>query len=488
MVLLLACTDPSETVDTEKAVDSASDDTARDTSIDTATDTAGDTAGDTAVPCEIEWSFSGPQDGTELFSGTRYDWLLTVPSGAVASIDTSTCVSVSDTHRLCSYTPTTQQAVAIEVVSGECTDYGKFAINTRAAEGIWPNGERFPVMMYEATEEDMATLAAAGVNVVQAYVSLDDGTYESFAATAEAEGVQVVGAIRDAADFELLKDDTRIAFWSLPEEQRYWYPEEMAVITELSALIHGSDDRPVYMYLPGHYPPDDLLPYISYLDYIGAGAYVEYSAQPHVWARWRAESEVEAIESLGYTTAARVPLALPGTFDYEGESPTSEEAIHDSFAGLVGGAMGWFPFAWWHARYDAGSTATDGLLWVAERLGGADAAGEWMLHGEPTDVHWRAVAGETELRFTPMYLEEQTVPAQAVRGWTHHQELLVLVVNSSEAAATVTLMDMPGPYAWALGSGDFYTAVTGDDGLTFTVPLPGLGVVLLRVPQEPGGI
>ncbi len=489
-MLLLACAQPlADGPDDDKpgehsgVDDTAATDTGDTGDDDTAVRDTGDT-GDTG-DCTVDWAYSGPTHGSELFSGTRYDWLLRLPEGASAAVDGQPCALVDASHALCALTLDGQRALALEVTHGACTVYEKLSVTNVTPEGVYPAGNRFPVMMYEATEDDMPTLAAAGVNVVQAYVSLDDDTYENFAAVAEANGVQVVGQVRDAADFDLLKADPRVAFWSLPEELRYWYEDEMATVTDLSSLIHAEDARPVYMYIPGHYPPDDILPYVPYLDLVGAGAYVEYSAQPHVWARWRAESEIEALEAAGYTTAERTPLTLPGTFDYEGQSPTADEAVHDSFAGIVGGALGWFPFAWWHARYDAGSTATEGLLWTAERLGGADAVGEWILHGEETTVNWRTVVGETEVSFTPMYLEERTEPAQAVRAWARHDELLVLVVNSSAEAATVHLTEMPGYFAWKLGTEEVLTGVTGDDGIAHTVSLDGLGVAVLRVPREP---
>jgi hypothetical protein len=454
----------------------------------------GETGDSSVDPCEeAQLLWHGPTDGDTLFTGTRYLWSVWAENhggGAEYAIAAGSGDSGCDSSQYwtptCWWVPEAEGETTVRLSADPygCPVDATLSVKVREPVGIYPAGDRFPVAMYEATVEDLGLLASHGVNLVQSYDSTADGSWQAWAAAAAAEGLSVVGPVASEEEFAALAGDATlaeaIAWWSLPEEQRYWYPDEMATVTTLADAIHAADSRPVFMYIPGNYAASDIANYVPWLDLIGAGAYAEYSGQPHVWVRWRAESEIEAIESMGHDLDERTPLGLPGAFVSELGTPTEEEAIHDVFASIVGGARGIFPFAWYHAVYDEGSTADEGLLWAAERLGGVDGVGEWILHGEEVELDWSA-SGETEITLNPEGVGEETVPAQAVRAWSRYGTVVIVAVNSSESPVRIGLSGLPGVDGEFLGSDEEWHGSDGNHEGRGTVELDGLGVALLQV-------
>lgn len=426
-------------------------------------DTAGD-SGDSGQDCP-EVALVAPV-GVELWVGSRYDLVLS--GAASASMDGAAmlCEPV-DGLLICPFTPDAAGAPALAAAPTDCPERALGALSVVAPQGVYPRGDRLMVGLYSADETAAATLAdllAAGVNAVHTYAGGDDlAAWED-----EAAGLGLLYSkhVGSADEVAAAVADPDAGWWDLPEELRYWYPDELALLTELSSALRDADDRPVYMYIPGHYTAEDIVPYVDALDLIGAGAYVEYAGQPHVWVRYRVESEIEAIEAAGYTTDERTPLGVVGVWNseiygYPGV-PDRTEVVHDHLAALAAGARGLYTFSWWHAVVDpdVGDSA-DGVLEIARRVSGAEALGEWILRGE--DLGELAVgSGEAELLVTPYgYSEALSYPAVWARAWRHAGAWTIVVVNSSESAVSATLSGLPGSRAERVYDGLVETATDG---------------------------
>lgn len=452
LLLLHACPGPSK----------------RDTPTDTGTgptpDTAGDTGSDTGAEC-VPPVLMAPLE-VDLWRGSRYDLVLSGTGDVWVGGLPLTCTS-ADGRLICPFTPADEGSFSVTAARPGCPDMDLGHVAVVEPRGVYPLGERFMVALYSAEDTEKAALAdlqEAGFNAVHTYS--EGAALEAWEAQAVALGlpfsrhVEAVGEVPDAVTAE------GAGWWDLPEEQRYWYPEEMALVTDLSAALRAVDDRPVYMYLPGHYGVQDIQYYVDALDLIGAGAYVEYQGQPHAWVRWRVESEVQAIEAGGYTVQERTPLGVVGVFnDGVGGVPDGTEVLHDHLAALAAGARGLYTFSWWHAVRDpdVGDSA-DALMEVATRVSGMEAVGEWILRGEDLGLLPLTITGgEMEIEVTPYGATAPIAyPGVWARAWRHAGAWTVVVVNSSEEPATAVLSGLPGTRTERVYDGVEETAPAGE--------------------------
>lgn len=214
--------------------------------------------------------------------------------------------------------------------------FGTFALAGQAAgvpacadeSGIYPQGRIFPLALYSIdTAHEMLSVKRYGWNIAHTYGFtpdfLDLSARSGFFALAPLPGKDKPIPEGDAraiiADLPVRKN---LAWWDLPEERRSWYPNEMAIITSYSQWTRKYDPlkRPNYMYIPGHYLPTDIKPYIPYLDIVPASVYTTDSLQPHAWVRWRMEATIEAIKLAGarigpdYLGGEKTPVAVVELF------------------------------------------------------------------------------------------------------------------------------------------------------------------------------
>ncbi|MDP7110677.1 MAG: hypothetical protein QGH45_01870, partial [Myxococcota bacterium] len=377
-----------------------------------------------------------PTGSEALFVGTRYDLLAHVSGETTAALDaadaTAECDELTAAGLLhCGFVPRSPGALTLTVTAGGAAA----AVDVDVSEpgALIPTGDQFIVGMYEVySEEAMAALAASHFNLVQTYPSLYYTTQE-WQDWAAAAGLYTfadidLGATTEEtiAAIEELGAQPQVGWWDLPEEQRYWYADEMATVVDLSALCRAHDPggRPVYMYIPGHYHADDIAHYVDHLDIIGTGTYVNYSGQPHAWVRWRMEENLAAIADAGYTTADRVPVSIPAIFRYEGAAdPTPAEVRFDAFESLASGALGIVYFGWWYAENVLDPAVGEEVYRVGDLIGGEAGFGEAVLHGVAHgELDVVVLQGpEQGPEFTPIYYPTPVVyPAIHAVAWDHH--------------------------------------------------------------------
>ena len=421
-----------------------------------ATDGGGDTGGagsetgggDTGEGCPPPTLLA--PTGIDLWAGSRYDLVLAGADGAALDGTELACEPLAG-RLVCPWTPEAAGQVALTAWASGCEPADLGALAAVAPEGVLPGGDRFPMLVYEAESTAFAELAAAGVNGVQTYATGE--ALAEWQAEAEAAGLPYSFHVDATEEIAAGLAAAGLGWWDLPEESRYWYEDELALIQALAAAIRAVDDRPVYMYLPGHYLASDIAWYVDTLDIIGAGAYAEYQGQPHAWIRWRVESEIEAIEQAGYTTDDRLPLGVIGVFDstpYGGDGSDATEVVHDHLAAVAAGARGLYTFAWWHAVHDANmADSADAILEVAERVEGAEALGEWVARGvDEGDLDVTVTGGPDEVAVTPLYAEEALrYPSVRARAWSHAGAWAVVVVNSAEEPVEAVVSGLPGERA-----------------------------------------
>jgi hypothetical protein len=276
---------------------------------------------------------------------------------------------------------------------------------------VYPEGTRFPLGLYSIhTEEEMAEAAQAGWNIAHRYsfeasfldlvqaagwtalphltgkcrqplpvqqpaAQTGDARRQpptTGAAAANPEEAGDTGKGFEAEERAQTEEEAAevirelgaydcVAWWDLPEEQRYWRDEEFELIQNLSAWTRKYDprQRPNYMYIPGHYAADAIARYVPYLDIIGAGTYTEYAQQPRAWVRWRTEETIRGIELAGYEigpdyrNGQKTPIGIPMLFysrDHCFAAMGPRQAYHDFWSCIASGARGILLFSYWHKR------------------------------------------------------------------------------------------------------------------------------------------
>lgn len=369
-----------------------------------------------------------------------------------------------------------------------------------AAEAIYPVGTRFPLMLYSIhTADEMGEVEAAGWNVAHRYRFTGDffaevekagwlcvahlegktkvdnappspvektGKSAGAANLEEADGTGEAVAPAErlrtedevAADIRSYAEHDALAWWDLPEEQRWWYPNEYQIVKNLSAWTRKYDPktRPNYMYIPGHYMSKSFAKYLEYLDIVGAGTYTEYSHQPRAWVRWRMEETVRAIKDAGfrvgrdYLNGEKTPIGIPMLFSsglHKMDPITPTGAYHDFWSCIASGARGIFLFSFWHRR-DLPifqKTWSDGYNRAARNLHRVPGLDQALLFGEEVPLTVTVTKGAPRTStFRPYGVEEDiSLPSINVLARKHNGALYIVAVSSQERPVTATISGLP---------------------------------------------
>lgn len=328
-------------------------------------------------------------------------------------------------------------------------------------ERPYPQGDAFPLGAYSLQPaEEMAGVASFGWNFGHSYqfdldyltAALENGLYSLARVPRVGEDTtweDVRAAIEQYAQQE------NVLWWDLPEELRYWVPEEEEMLARMSQMTREIDpmQRPNYMYMPTHVTAERIAMDAPHLDIIGCGAYTEYHHMPRSWIRYAIEREIEGIRQAGfevgqdYLSGEKTPIAVLQLFYQPGNmsiiSPI--DARHDFWASIAAGARGVLIFSYWHKRDGGVLQATwDAYVECAQQLTEADL-GPVVLFGEPYEVSFGIIGGpRMSAPFTPYgYNHEIRYPSLNVRAWTYEGDLYVIAVNSAERGVTARLFGLP---------------------------------------------
>jgi hypothetical protein len=342
-------------------------------------------------------------------------------------------------------------------------------------DGVYPQGKRFPLALYSiADPDDLRVVRQFGFNLAHNYgfnpaylETCAEANLFALASLSSREdpktGVhKTLPAEQLAEVIQQWASSDWLGWWDLPEERRYWIPDEMAIIRDYGQATRQFDPakRPNYMYLPGHYPDSDVAHYVPHLDLICASVYTTYSLMPHAWVRWRMESTVRAIEMAGATIGAnylageKTPVAVLQMF-YEQHNPemaprimTAAGAYHDVWECIVSGARGLLVFSYYHRRDKSAYEAVwQAYAKAASEISGPEQLGQMILHGRQVDApSVKVVAGCTRtVEFIPHGTKLKPISFPSIhvlaKAWRDH--LYVIAVNSADDPVTAELSGLP---------------------------------------------
>jgi hypothetical protein len=343
--------------------------------------------------------------------------------------------------------------------SAAVADFGELARNGFTMVGPWyvPAPDR---ALLDAA-------SAAGLGVVFPLGDPQGRTRGAFAASAADTWASTTSGVHAVADHPAV-----IAWYVLPEEVRYWEPDELAHLATTTAAIRAADPRrrPILSYQPNDHDRVALAPVLEHLDVATKGMYPGYAG--HGDARAFVPWSVDELEAASDSPAWVVAEMFE---DRPGADAASIMAWvrHDVYAGLVAGARGVLVYSGFRRRgfthYDDYFAA---YLAVARELNGPLALGDVLLRGASCeDGAIEVLDGAGEVSFVAAG-DTQVMPALGRRVIAHDGARFLWLVSSSKAALVVR----------ASGWGDA-TMVSRSAGARHDgerVHLPAWGVAVLR--------
>jgi hypothetical protein len=233
-------------------------------------------------------------------------------------------------------------------------------------------GQRFALDLY-ALNVDFQKVTTSGWNCAHSYNSVPpDPKYLDYISTCKSAGLLNFGTLPSKGDIaqgrqglpeaeirqyiDDMEATQNIAFWNLPEEQRYWKPDEFDIVKNYAAWTRKYDGskRPNYMYIPGHYSAKDVAKYVPYLDILPASCYPNNNSTANAYVRWSIERTFEGIAiaqaSVGrnYLVGDKTVMAILELFDEAGMSP--EQSWHDFWLAVASDVRGIHVYAYHYRR------------------------------------------------------------------------------------------------------------------------------------------
>ncbi len=358
------------------------------------------------------------------------------------------------------------------------------ATATALGHGVYPRGNAFPLQLYSLQPDaDVPGVAANGWNIGHRYgwaqvsnpvagESSLNALMQTFAQS-DMQGLPHLpdyrnkdrkGAVyytewarADMANWiQAIAPNRNIAYWDLPEEQRYWKPSELQIVKDYSAWTRANDplQRPNYMYIPWNYTAAQVSHYVPYLDIVPASAYAEEARQPHAWVRWRMEETIRGIQQAGatigrdYLHGQKTPVGIIELDRSKwGTAPTPAETNHDFWQLIASGAKGIFVFSYFHRNDDKGALIPN---WNLLQQDAAEVAGSELGHvilkGTPvTGVTTSVLSGPSQtVSFTPPgYTTSFQFPSIHLMVQQWHRSTYIIAVNSTDQPVTARLSNLP---------------------------------------------
>jgi hypothetical protein len=378
------------------------------------------------------------------------------------------------------------------------------------AQDVYPQRSAFPLQLYAlAPDRDIPLVAPDGWNIGHRYGWAQGGagteSLNTFIHTLALSGMDCLtplpafGTVDSgrtewadgdvAAWIGALAANANIAYWDLPEELRYWLPNELQVVQDYAAWTRTYDPwlRPNFMYIPGHYTQTDVQQYVPYLDIISASAYADNAGMPHAWVRWRMEETLRGIAQAGgvigsdYLNGEKTSVGIVQLFvGSNGVIPTADQTYHDFWQLIVSGAKGIFVFSYARRNDQSGALLPNWnrLRQAAAQLMGPEQLGAMVLYGQPvTDVTVTVRSGPAQTvsfipfgYHTPFQFPSIHVFCQQWNGSTY-----LIAVNSTDQNVTASIATLPparGDSATVL----FESRTVPISGASFTDSFPAWGV------------
>lgn len=353
------------------------------------------------------------------------------------------------------------------------------ALATAQGQGVYPQGSVFPLEVYSLQpDSDILPVAGNGWNIGHRYgwneVSDPSSGEDSLNALMQTFsqssmqglphlpayhdttlGVWTAWAESDMANWiQAIAPNTNIAYWDLPEEQRYWKPSEFQIVQDYTTWTRGYDPQ----YIPTHYTQDQVSNYVPYLDIVPASAYADFAGQPHAWVRWRMEETLRGIQLANaiigpdYLNGQKTPVGVVQLFvGTNGKIPSAAQTYHDFWQLIASGAQGVFVFSYFHRNDQNGALVAN---WSALQRAASEITsselGSVILYGQPINgVTASVLSGPSQtVSFIPVgYSSPIQFPSIHLLASQWNGSTYIVAVNSTDQAVTASISNLPATSA-----------------------------------------
>ena len=386
------------------------------------------------------------------------------------------------------------------------------------AQSSYPQGSAFPLQVYSLQPDaDIPSVAANGWNIGHRYgwnevsdPAAGENSLNALMQTFAMNGMQGLPhlpAYHDTAAgvwtewvegdmagwIQAIAPNTNIAYWDLPEEQRYWKPSEFQIVQDYTSWtrVYDPQQRPNYMYIPTHYTADQVSNYVPYLDIVPASAYADFAGQPHAWVRWRMEETLRGIQlanaTIGpdYLNGQKTPVGIVQLFvGANGSIPTADQTYHDFWQLIASGAQGVFVFSYFHRNDQGGALVPN---WNALQLAASEVTGSELgsviLYGQPiSGVTASVLSGPSQtVSFIPVgYSSPVQFPSLHVSATQWNGNTYLIAVNSTDQPVTASVSNLPATSADS-ATVMFESRTVAISGGGFTDSFPAWGVHIYSI-------
>lgn len=371
-------------------------------------------------------------------------------------------------------------------------------------DAFYPYGNKFPLALY-AINDGFDLVVGQGWNIAHTYQP--PPTKVPYTNAANNAGMLVMGrlsVIRQPdlqyyseeedvvkADIDTLNATGGIAWWDLPEEQRYWRVSEVEVLQNYTSWTRKYDPekKPNFMYLPGHYKVEDLQKYVSYLDILPASCYSNYMNSPASYLRWSIERTFEAIENENYTLGKdylnneKTVMAILELYSAGVSTMSPEQSYHDFWLALACDVKGILVYSYaYRNAHPTLNACWESLNLAVNRFTGVERLDRVAIEGETIHgVNFVITSGPQR---TPTFLSYQQVyvdyPSIKVLTKKRGDYIYVIAVNSSTELIEVSIDGIPSQSS----SGEVLFEsrnITLNSGV-FSDSFEGYGVHVYKIP------
>ncbi len=376
-------------------------------------------------------------------------------------------------------------------------------LDTVALDGrLYPVGDKFPLGLY-AFSTDWATIGQYGWNLGHDYyppptrVSFVESCFDAGMFTmARLSQITVDGQDFPASEAQIEDDiDTlsatgNIAWWDLPEEQRYWVASEMEIVRNYTTWTreYDPDQLPNYMYIPGHYTASAVGKYVQYLDIIPASCYSNYAGQPASYLRWSIERTFQAIIDSSYTVGKdylnneKTVMAILELYTGGSATMSPEQSYHDFWLALACDVRGVLVYS--HAYRNSNATLQDcwaSLCDATTKFTGTEQLNRVMIEGTNNgDIDFEIITGpQRTIQFSAPGNELVDYPSLKVLAKEWNGNLYIIAVNSNTEPVTAKIqgLDVSGTVADVLFESRSISISSNEVSDTFS----GYGVHIYKV-------
>lgn len=332
---------------------------------------------------------------------------------------------------------------------------------------FYPYGNRFPMALYAITD-DFRYVSNQGWNIVHNYQAPPTKlSYIKQAQRAKLSVMARMSVTREpnkqffSAEEDIVKNEIEtlgatgaVAWWDLPEEQRYWIKSEMDVLKNYSAWTRKYDpeQRPNLMYIPGHYKVENIQKYVSYVDILPASCYSNYMKSPASYLRWSIERTIKAIENENYKIGKdylndeKTVMAILELYSAGIATMSREQSYHDFWLSLAMDVKGILVYSYaYKDKHETLKECWESINTAARRFTGKEQLDKVALEGEIIhDVDFEITSGPQRTRkFTSYDKEEVDYPSLKVlaKKWKDH--IYIIAVNSNTSTIQANIKGIP---------------------------------------------